>query len=297
MTLDDTRKNIVVVASLALTIIGVTLTYNEHDGIGVATNMSGATLIGLYLIGRRCNQARASGAGAMSERNAVSSWLALAAIGSVITTAALSSENATTLAGGLSLYLSVVALVAAFGTEYPSPLLDRTLRPAAPKPTVSADRRASTETLVQTLLDELVRNRSKAQVLKDIPILIENIGLAPWTDQVVPTPADLGPVEITRAANGGVTATGPDGMIYQLAMNERQPEIERDFTLARATLGETVHLYRVPAITRVQKVHFEQRRWGPWGRNAPVEPNEHDDTTRVVSFHFTELRTAPPMAA
>ena len=86
-------------------------------------------------------------------------------------------------------------------------------------------------------------------------------------------------------------------MIYQLAMNERQPEIERDFTLARATLGETVHLYRVPAITRVQKVHFEQRRWGPWGRNAPVEPNEHDDTTRVVSFHFTELRTAPPMAA
>ena len=128
MTLDDSRKNIVVVASLALTIIGVTLTYNEHDGIGVATNMSGATLIGLYLIGRRCNQARASGAGAMSERNAVSSWLALAAIGSVITTAALSSENATTLAGGLSLYLSVVALVAAFGTEYPSPLLDRTLR-------------------------------------------------------------------------------------------------------------------------------------------------------------------------
>ena len=209
----------------------------------------------------------------------------------------MSSENATTLAGGLSLYLSVVALVAAFGTEYPSPLLDRTLRPAAPKPTVSADRRASTETLVQTLLDELVRNRSKAQVLKDIPILIENIGLAPWTDQVVPTPADLGPVEITRAANGGVTATGPDGMIYQLAMNERQPEIERDFTLARATLGETVHLYRVPAITRVQKVHFEQRGWGPWGRNAPVEPNEHDDTTRVVSFHFTELRTAPPMAA
>ena len=166
MTLDDTRKYIVTMASVTLAIIGVSLTYNEHSGLGVTTSMSGATLMGLYWIARLCNEARASGAGARSERDAVSSWLALAAIGSVITTAALSSENATTLAGGLSLYLSVVALVAAFGTEYPSPLLDRTLRPAAPKPTVSADRRASTETLVQTLLDELVRNRSKAQVLR-----------------------------------------------------------------------------------------------------------------------------------
>ena len=32
-TLDETRKNIVVIASIALAIIGVTLTYNVHGGI------------------------------------------------------------------------------------------------------------------------------------------------------------------------------------------------------------------------------------------------------------------------
>ena len=63
MTLDDTRKNIVVIASIALAIIGVTLTYNVHGG-----TRSGDEHVGrwrsLVCTGsaRRCNEARASGA-------------------------------------------------------------------------------------------------------------------------------------------------------------------------------------------------------------------------------------------
>ena len=111
-----------------------------------------------------------------------------------------------------------------------------------------------------------------------------------WTDQIIPTPTGLGPIEITRAPDGGITAAGPDGTFYEIALNEQQPQLTRNCTPARATLGATVHLYRAPAVDRVRTVRFKQRGWGPWGRNEPVAPDLVDKTTQVMSIHFTELR-------